>query len=401
MTEVAVDRLRLRGPHAQRLARVAARALPGALDRALSDVGDVVIEELSVTLDLDVDQYDDETLAILWAAAIRARVLAEPRSARTTAATDSLRLRPPATYDTPAVLAAAMELLAQAPSSSVVLPRALLGLADPAIARAVAGALSGAEWARLVERLRMLLAPAHRQLARPMPGLGGSERAPASADGLDQPEAPEPASAPAERHDAAARTPHRPAPEEFVEVLALLGTLDEMRTGTTRDLDPASLTRAAGLVLLHPWLADHCRRAEELHPGLDASEVREAALAALVSDDDLGLNDDLLIRWLAGRDVLDDAPRDRVGLPYQDEVRESALRVLASFSGLLPGFETSSPAFVRDAWIARVGIVDVDHDPVQLTAATHPLDVMLPQLPYPVGLIKLPWTGPLSVRFRP
>lgn len=88
-------------------------------------------------------------------------------------------------------------------------------------------------------------------------------------------------------------------------------------------------------------------------------------------------------------------------LPRQAEVAESAVHVLASFAALLPGFERSSPAYVRGSWITRLGVVDRDRDPVLLTAATRPLDVVLTQLPYPVGLIKLPWSPPLTVRFRP
>ena len=65
-----------------------------------------------------------------------------------------------------------------------------------------------------------------------------------------------------------------------------------------------------------------------------------------------------------------------------------------------PGFERSSESFVRASWIVRAGLLDTDRDPVLLTAATHPLDVLLPRLPYPVGLLKLPWSPPVTVRFR-
>jgi hypothetical protein len=183
-------------------------------------------------------------------------------------------------------------------------------------------------------------------------------------------------------------------------VLAVVQVLRELRTGDPTPLEPATVTRAAGLVLLYPWLADHCRRAEELHPGLDAYDVREAALAALL--DDPASVDDPLVRLMAGRaHPLATDPHDRFDLPHADEVAESSRIVLASFAALLPGFERSSPAFVRDAWVVRLGLLDAGRDPVTLTAATHPLDVLLPLLPYPLGLFKLPWTVPLTVRFRP
>ena len=160
------------------------------------------------------------------------------------------------------------------------------------------------------------------------------------------------------------------------------------------------MTRAAGLVLLYPWLADHCRLAESLHPGLDPVVVREAALASLL--DDQALVDDPLVRLLAGRpDPATDERVDRAPLERADEVAASAERVLAAFAALLPGFHDSSPGFVREAWLSRLGVLDLGRDPVLLTAATHPLDVLLPMLPYPLGLVKLPWTPPLSMRFRP
>ncbi len=76
MTDVAVDRLRIRGPGARRLAAVAARELPAALERALGDLDDVRLDTITVRLDLDPDEYDDTTLAVLWADAIRVQVLA-------------------------------------------------------------------------------------------------------------------------------------------------------------------------------------------------------------------------------------------------------------------------------------------------------------------------------------
>ena len=80
---------------------------------------------------------------------------------------------------------------------------------------------------------------------------------------------------------------------------------------------------------------------------------------------------------------------------------DNAERVLASFASLLPGFGESSAEFVRSEWIRRTGLLDADLDPARLTAATHPLDVLLGRLPYPLALFKLPWSPALTVRFRP
>ncbi|MBO3741804.1 contractile injection system tape measure protein [Actinoplanes flavus] len=403
MTDVAVGILRIRGPHAGRLARVAARMLPAALDRALADVGDVVLDRVEVRLTADVDGCDDETLAVLWADAIRARVLAAcgGRIRRpVTPATPVTGDAPLPGTGAPAVLAAARVWLATAAAGGAgghrepaALPRVLLTLADAASARAVAALADPPEWAKLMTGLgRALGVPPDPD--RP-PAAGGGQPA-----GGGHPPAPTPA-APLDAEPTSAPTPgDRPRREG--EVLAALAGLAGLVAPHATVVDLATVTRAAGVVLLYPWLAEHCRRAEELHPDLDPLDVREAALAAVVDPDDPTLADDPLVRLLAGRPApISAGPRRRHPLPHAPEVARSALGVLTSFTALIPGFERSTPAFIRGAWIARRGLVDTDRDPVSLLAATHPLDVVFPRLPYPVGLLRLPWSRPLSVRFRP
>src|SRR6478609_11827054 len=104
--------LRLRGPGAPRLARVAATTLPAALDRALADVGDVRLEHVAVTLDLSVDDYDDETLAVLWAEAIRTQLLADGGGRRDVVARDgdADTSRGPGSWPSPVDVATAARL---------------------------------------------------------------------------------------------------------------------------------------------------------------------------------------------------------------------------------------------------------------------------------------------------
>jgi len=180
---------------------------------------------------------------------------------------------------------------------------------------------------------------------------------------------------------------------------ARLASLAELMDPDATELDLTTVTRAAGLALLYPWLADVCREATSLHPGRDEATVRALALAALVDPDDRSLGADPLITVLSGaREPLDRrAPR----LADADAVLESCDRALLSFASLLPGFASSSPDYVREQWIARAGVLDTTPSPMLLTAATHPLDVVLTRLPYPVALFALPWTAPIGVRFRP
>ncbi|GGN36021.1 hypothetical protein FHR83_006290 [Actinoplanes campanulatus] len=402
MTDVAVGILRIRGPHAGRLARVAARMLPAALDRALADVDDVVVDRVEVRLAVDIDGCDDETLAVLWADAIRARVLAagDGRTRRpVTPVTPAAEHAPLPVTGAPTVLAAARAWLAAAAAADPAagragghrgadaLPRALLTLSDAAVARAVAAAAGPPEWVALMTRLGSAL------------GVPPATDGPSPADG-GHPPAPTPV-APLPSGPTSAPTPDD-RPRRETEVLAAVAGLADLAAPHATAVDLATVTRAAGLVLLYPWLAEHCRRAEGLHPELDPLDVREAALAAVVDPDDRTLADDPLVRLLAGRPApICAGPRRRHPPAHAPEVAQSALGVLASFTALIPGFERSTPAFIRGAWIARRGLVDTDRDPVLLLAATHPLDVVFPRLPYPVGLLRLPWSRPLSVRFRP
>ena len=49
----------------------------------------------------------------------------------------------------------------------------------------------------------------------------------------------------------------------------------------------------------------------------------------------------------------------------------------------------------------RAGVLDREREPARLTAATHPLDVVLARVPYPLELFALPWCPMLTVRFLP
>jgi hypothetical protein len=76
MTDVVVSRVRIRGAAARRLAGVAARSLPAALERSFADLDDADLGTLSVSQDMDPADHDDTTLAILWADRIRTAALA-------------------------------------------------------------------------------------------------------------------------------------------------------------------------------------------------------------------------------------------------------------------------------------------------------------------------------------
>jgi hypothetical protein len=413
MTEVTVDTLRLRGPRAHRLAAVAAVALPAALERALGDVADVQLDDVEVVLDLDPEEYDDQTLAVLWADAIRTGVLSAGGRTRPRPAPPVLRRPVPDAVGSQACAATARAWLAtptREDHGADRLPGPLLELADPVTAEQVAALLGPARWHQLLRRLHEHLDPRGGRSGRPAAPVDiarSDPPRPADRAALARPDRT-PTSAPV--LGSATRQGSAPASHRHGSGSAADTVPDDLRglaevVGVGRTVDLGAVTRVAGLVLLYAWLADHCRHAESLHPGLDPVDVREAALAAIVDPADPAdpaLLDDPLVRLLSGRPrTPDDASRTRAVLPRHDDVAEAAERVLSSFASLLPGFGRSTPTFVRTSWIVRLGLLDEDHSPALLTAHTLPLDVVLPRLPYPLGLVKLPWSPPLSVRFRP
>lgn len=422
MTDVVVDRLRIRGTGARRLAAVAARVLPAALDDALTDLADGTIGKLDVHLDLDPADYDDVTLATLWADRIRSAALAagatvrptHPHGGRPTAepaagaraapavpatTPDADRVGSADPVDTVGTLVAAVRdwLAADAPASGV--PHGVAALTEPTFARTV------------VDRLGPDLS---RQLADAIDRIGGPAvartPAPGATDG--EPRMPRPGRATsAAAHPTTASTtgpPADPADRTTDRVVAATRTASE-HVALARTADPAATvadltapSTVAGLVLCYPWLAELCREAEQVHPLTEPSHARRVVLAVLVGGDeaDAGLLDDPLVRFLAG--APDDAPPSSALAPVDTgPLAAPATHVLARLAGLLPGFERSTPGFVRTSWLVRPGLLDTDRRPAHLLAATMPLDVMLHRLPFPVTAFRLPWTPPLTVRFVP
>ncbi len=414
MTDAVVETLRLRGPNAARLTRVAATALPAALERAFVDVPDARLNSLSVRLELDLSEYDDTTLATLWADAIRVELLRHlPADARPAS---RLADRPGVSpgvgsrgFPLESVVAAARNWLAQgAPRGPV--PAAALALAQVAVEDTTsANAGTGGDIARLVLALdeavtarsravatNALLRDGDKPLVAPSE-LGNDANATAAhiaPSGTGQP-SPQRAAEPPHETAPSVGHPNAALASAAAARVAALAALAPAAAGSV-DLDAVS--NAAGLALMYPWLADCCRTATTLHPGLDEAAVRTFALATLVDPNDPALLADPLILFLAGAREPVAQP---VRLAHEAEVRAQTDTALISFASLLPGFAQSSPDFVRGEWIRRIGLLDAERDPALLTAATHPLDVLLTRLPYPLALFKLPWSPPLSVRFRP
>lgn len=398
MTDIVVDRLRIRGADARRLAAVATRALPAALEQALADLADADLGRLTVRL-ADPAEHDDATLAILWADAIRQAALAAGARLRTAPSShgdfgdrreEGDHREESADDPSDGPVAAVSAWLVRLDSGEVAPPPiAVVALADHRVSLAVLRRIGVERATRLV---RALTAASDRTGMAPWPLPSGRSPEQRSSSRLDD-------------NDGNA-TPAALASLAIAVAHAAQALRPLLGLGGAAHVDPAAApaaaasTRAAGIVLPYPWLADLCRTAADLHPAAEPSHPRRVALAALADPGDPYLADDPLVRLLAG------APEDATpaaGLAPLDalpEIHAAADTVLRQFAALLPGFARSTVGFVRESWLLRPGLLDLARDPVALVARTAPLDVVLPSLPYPVGLLRLPWTPAVTVRFR-
>lgn len=165
-------------------------------------------------------------------------------------------------------------------------------------------------------------------------------------------------------------------------------------------------TRAGGVVLLHPWLADFL---ETPRPGIEPTaghdpEVarRRLVLASVMGDADLFANDPL-VRLLAGEAwerSSDAAPAGRITDP--EKLQESAAALLERLAASLPGLADSSPGYLREHLLVRDGRLRslADAAGTRLAVEPRPLDLLLAHLPYPLTPFRLPWTDPIQVTFR-
>ncbi|WP_297084447.1 contractile injection system tape measure protein [uncultured Demequina sp.] len=410
MTDMEIGRVRIRGDASRRLARVAAGPLAQALDHALGAAPDATLGTLTVTLDVDPADYDDETLAILWAERIRAATLGalalpDDPEAQEPAGEPTHRGSPHApektTVDNAAAPSGGPAASADAVAAQV---RAWLAAGAPASAlpRALAAADSAPMAAEVVSRLSVGKARAW---------LAAMDRATRRAESSPPPSGPSvststPAAwgdhAPPERaQDAVQRasaSPDRealatPEPDRVADAAAHVRRLAELAPGAAM-VDALTASAWGGLVLLYPWLGDLCDAASDARPDQDPVVARRRTLSVLAAGDHRAV-DDPLVRVLAGST---DEPGGEAEV--RDEDIEAAERVLAAFAALLPGFDESSATFIRDGWITRPALIDAG-PPVRVTAESAPLDVVLSRLPYPLAGFRLPWTDVVEIRFVP
>lgn len=172
------------------------------------------------------------------------------------------------------------------------------------------------------------------------------------------------------------------------------GRSDQTRAEVSEDLYPL-LVHQAGLVLLHPFLArffEICRvkevGREELRP---TSLPRAAALLHLLASgrEDLYEYELGLIKILLGLDPGTALPVCAGLLSTED--REEAETVLQSAIGHWSALKNTSADGLRSAFIERQGLLRRDDDGWKLNLERKSYDILLDQLPWGIGIVKLPW----------
>jgi hypothetical protein len=418
----------------RRLEQVARGPLPAALARVLGDI-DAEVDRLEVAMDLDPLAYDSETLATLWADRIRVAL-----AARLTDAPEpsTSRRRPSASVGDavaePSFTRAAHRgpdgwtsewqrlvrlIMAASPASLASLAPAVV--AEGAMSRSWA-AVPTSERSRVLRRLRSAIAALATEPAGVAPDGGpGAARGPSR-----RPHVPRQRSEPAtssweEAWRALARVAGRPdssgraaePPVVLVEALAAAVTSDRAVTSSAR----RTVSEVGGLVLLYPWLGSYLDRSasilDELHP-YDARRIALSLIAApYIRVDGEGpqpcaeamrLQHDPLVRSLAGSGPdVDTLDLDLSSMPVamRDAVAGDAEALLRTFAGFLPGFERSTPGFLRRNLVVRPAEIEQAEDgAIRITLLPAALDVLVARLPYPLGTFALAWTPQLHVQLE-
>jgi hypothetical protein len=421
LTDVVVERLRIacRAPQPlraealmlrSRLERVAHRYLPAALEGAVADAPDAGLGIVPVPLDFDPADYDDVTLALLWADRIRRVVLSAsvraPLPAQAVRAPDRLL----------GDFAGEGEGLSDGYGGWAAIVRSALA-GDAAALEELAYALerdgeaieAAAELSRQQRgELAAQLESLALQLATELLGHGHVET---HYEGPARAQSPVDVSADAwvrgsrNGNGSASHAAMLRRAAAQVRRAAAGRIASERPRAAERERAPTVgpsptllSTTLGGLVLLYPWLGDFLAAACEEHRQLNPRAVRRLALARIAPDVGSGASDPLL-RFLAGDDPLEPATA-LAPLPDCDVADEAALGVLHAFAAVLPGFERSTPEFIRREFIIRYGVLATTSKPAELLADPMPLDLALAQLPYPIGLVQLAGAPFLAVRLE-
>lgn len=393
----------------RRLDEVARFHLPAAIEQQVEPGLAVHLGRLTVRLDFDPLDYDDSTLAVLWASRIRAAILAATGGERAAGrAADGRRGGAPGGVEARGPWSTAKDVVAiarrvLAGDEAAVTELARVVRADPS----ASGAVLVAELT-LVERrslLGRLTAVATAREARGRVGRAAAGGARKPGRGL----AGKNVSKAVHRTGRSWVAELRRASQRLTAAEAGPAMRDLRHSGTARMAGRARAaarhpaagaalpSTVAGIALLWPWLGAHLEASVARLPTLEPGDVRRVALAALVADH-LDAIDDPLVRILAGDDMTIEPSLIVLTAAELAIAAEGAAEVLDAFAAAIPGFAGSSAAFVRREFIVRSGEIEHVDGEIVVRLASLPLDPALASLPYPIAPFRLPWTAPISLR---
>lgn len=190
------------------------------------------------------------------------------------------------------------------------------------------------------------------------------------------------------------RTDDGTADVKYNDPSAPAGRNDQTRAEVPEGLYPM-LVHQAGLVLLHPFLArffEICRvketGREELRP---TSLPRAAALLHLLATgrEELYEYELGLIKILLGLDPGTALPVCAGLLNAED--RDETETLLQSAIEHWSALKNTSAGGLRSAFIERHGLLRRDDDGWKLNLERKSYDILLDQLPWGIGIVKLPW----------
>lgn len=424
MTDVAIDQLTLRchaeagaGQRAlatrRRLENIARSFLPGALEQSLGDL-DVSIDRLDVAIDFDVAQYDDSTVATLWASRVRRAVtdqapLLEPGLNHSApSASGHLSAGQAAAGDIDLCVHLAMETAAGVAGH---FPQLIALLHQDWLARELFNRLTPSQRHAVIEALETWLQD-RSMVESPVQDLGEPPTAGATRIGSRLGVFAGAAAAEAENAGILAEPDWRRwwqlAAQNSLSSTRLrsdlqpttqLGDTSPQREDVKSSPQPTLMVSGAGgLLLMWPWLQKLSTRAGQALP-IDPVAARRLALAAAVGTD----SSDPLVGLLAG-----DHPAERPAAIHVTKAQALAIDqaaewCVAAFTAAIAGFEKSSRQFIVDELLRRRAQFRYrEHaEVVSVLLEPRPLDIVLDRLPFPLTVLRLPWTPLISVERGP
>lgn len=413
---ITIDRLRVRCRTAdrevadgltRRLVGIAQHLLPEALDARLgSSAG--ISEQLRVRLDFDPRDYDDATVAALWADRIaRAFTRTSPSADRTddrsaASVVGEMMDGEPGVAASSNVVNEPGRDAEATPVDDALRLIPLAGSPDPDGVRHLGG-LTEAEarvsWLQRVATIGGsdlwddLISVAEGSLGLPLAMLDFSSAARLISEHEAAWQAVVEAFGAGPATDVSVTAPCRPDSPRPVRAAGRM--VPEETSPPPADAAVPAKSRVGGIVLFYPWLRNALEDVTERF-GVDPPAARLVALVELSGD--VTATGDPLLGVLAGADA--GLPAVEIGLDGRTWLEQWAEHLYGRLAGDLRGFETSSRIYLQRELIERHAVMTLADEAVHLRLAPRPLDLALTRYPYPRSSFRLPWTPPLHLTWE-